>query len=151
MAKRALDFKLSSPTKTRPTPTPPLSPKDITLPNPTATISGMIASVSPVGPNKYFDGELTDGDTTIRFIGFRKEQQQCLHTYCQQEKPINIKNCRIQYNKYNNKLEILLKNDTAIELSDADFTVPYLKTIGSNQIKLQSKTNTTKLQSLQKS
>ena len=92
MAKHALDFLDIAPTKrTRETPPPiALSPKDITSSNQAATVSGVIASVSPVCPTKYFDGKLTDGDTTLRIVGFRKQQQQCLQAYCKQQMPINI-------------------------------------------------------------
>lgn len=72
-------------------PPPPLSPAEITTPETHATINGMIASVSPIKPSKYFDGELTDGDNIIRFVGFRSEQRQLLHSFCEKKKPITIK------------------------------------------------------------
>lgn len=35
---------------------------------------------SPIKPSKYFDGDLTDGDGIIRFVGFSKEQCKHLHS-----------------------------------------------------------------------
>ena len=78
MAKRSLDNLTQTPKKKfkeLTPPPPPLSPAEITEPQTHATINGVIASVSPLKPSKYFDGELTDGDTIVRFVGFRKEQR----------------------------------------------------------------------------
>lgn len=100
-------------------PPPPLSPAEITGPQSHATINGMIASVSPIKPSKYsskyFDGELTDGDTIIRFVGFRREQRQLLHSFCEEKKPITIKNCQVQWNK--DHLKVVLKSTSQVELS----------------------------------
>ena len=110
-----------------------MSPREFTLPNQNATINGIIASVSLVRPSKYFDGKLTNGDTTLRFVGFHKQQQQLLNSYCKQQKPIKIKNCQNQFNKFNHQLEIMTQN---IELPTMKFSVPDLKTVGSKEIKL---------------
>ena len=138
MAKRSLDFNepQSTPKKKSKEATEqlmPLSPTDITSTDRDTTINGIIACLSPVRPSKYFDGELTDGNTIIRFVGFRKEQQRRLHSYCEQKQPITLKNCEVQLNKFNHQLEILLKNDTQIEMQ---FSVPDMKTVGSQEIQL---------------
>lgn len=44
-------------------------------PTPHATIHGMLASLSPLKPSKYFEAELTDGSKCIRMVGFDKSQQ----------------------------------------------------------------------------
>lgn len=109
MGKHALNLEVqTTPKKAKDTTPPiPLSPSEITSPNQTAVFNGVIASVSPVRFSKYFDGELTDGDTTLRFVDFRKQQQQLLHSLCLQQQPIKIQNCQIQFNKFSHQLEIL--------------------------------------------
>ena len=141
MAKRILEIPTPQPPKKKPReittpPPPPLSPAEITSPQSHATINGMVASVSPIKPSKYFDGELTDGDTIIRFVGFRKEQRQLLHSFCEEKKPITIKNCQVQWNKFKNHLEVVLKSASQVELSQTEFDIPNLKTVGSSEITL---------------
>lgn len=92
----------------------------------------MIASVSPLKPSIYFDGELTDGDTKVRFVGFRKEQREILHTFCEEKSPSPKK----LPSKFYNHLEIVLKGSSQVEVSEADFHVTNLKTVGSSEIQL---------------
>lgn len=97
MAKRALEPTTPQSRKKKPKemeqtpPPPPLSSAEITGPHNLTTVNGMIASVSPIKPFKYFDGELTDGDGIIRFVGFSKEQCERLHSFCEERKPNIIK------------------------------------------------------------
>ena len=101
----------------------------------------MIASVSPLKPSKYFHGELTDGDAIIRFVGFRKEQRERLHSFSEEKKPIVIKNCQVQWNKFKNQLEIVLKSSSEVEASENKFHIPDLKTVGSALITLNELNN----------
>ena len=94
------------------------------------------ASVSPIRPSKYFDGELTDGDTVIRFVGFRNEQRQLIHSFGEEKKPITIKNCQVQWNKLKNQLEVVLKSHSQVQVSDVEFDIPNIKTVGSSEITL---------------
>lgn len=140
MAKRISEATMPSPKKKReveitPSP-PPLSPTQITAPQIHATINGVIASVSPIKPSKYFDGELTDGDNIIRFAGFRNEQRELLHSLCEEKKAIALKNCEVKWNKNKDHLEIMLRSATQVERSETEFDVPNLKTIGSSEITL---------------
>ena len=100
MAKRSLDFSQQPPTpnkRSKKADNPiPLSAGKITAPDTNVTVNGIVACLSPLRPSKYFDGELTDGDTVIRFVGFRNEQRQMLHTFCEQKTPITLTNCQIQ-------------------------------------------------------
>ena len=137
MAKRSLEYATpNSQKKSREmetTPPPPLSPGEIKSPQTHATIN---ASVSPIRPSKYFDGELTDGDTVIRFVGFRNEQRQLIHSFCEEKKPITIKNCQVQWNKFKNQLEVALKSHSQVQVSDVEFDIPNIKTVGSSEITL---------------
>ena len=114
----------------------PLSPGNIQSTSASATVHALIASVSPLKPSRYFDGEITDGDSVIRIVGFDKVQRQMLHTYCNQKTPISLKNCQIQRNKYHGKLEVVLKGNTKIEQSSIEFEIPDMRTIGSPLIPL---------------
>ena len=108
-----------------------LSPADITTVDPHANVQAMITSVSPIKPSKFFDGELTDGETILRFVGFDKHQREELLRYSENGIPVTLKNCQVSQNKYNNKLEVILKNCTKLEKSDVSFNVSDPKTIGS--------------------
>ena len=55
-----------------------LSPTTIASPSNNANVNALL---SPVKPTRYFDGELTDGNTVIRVAGFDKAQQQHLLAY----------------------------------------------------------------------
>ena len=37
-------------------------------------VHGVLASLSPLKPSKYFEGELTDGNECMRMVGFDKLQ-----------------------------------------------------------------------------
>ena len=135
MAKRALTFNdpcdTSSNKKTmhkKKKISSPISPSEIHSPDNHVTVQALVASVSPVKPSKYFDGEVTDGDTMIRFVGFDKEQ---LHSWYTKRIPVTIKDCQ---NKFNNQLEIVIKSCKTIEQCDAEFFVENIKTIGSTLI-----------------
>ena len=132
MAKLALEFTSppSSPQKLA-KPEELLSPTTIASPSNNATIHGMLASLSPIKPTRYFDGELTDGNAVIRVVGFDKAQQQHLLTYCEQEVPITLSNCQVQYNRSKSKLEVVLKRYTKIQRSPVQFDIQDLKTVGS--------------------
>ena len=69
MAKRPLQFE--SPEKTKFPKHLPLSPSDVTTSDQHATITGVLASLSPLRPSHYFDGELTDGQSIIRGCWFQ--------------------------------------------------------------------------------
>lgn len=139
MAKRSLTFMGSpepSAQKVSRQQSIPLSPTSIDSPSNNATVHALIASLSPVRPSRYFDGELTDGDSVIRIVGFDKAQRQQLNDFCEQQLPITLKNCQIQYNKAKNKLEVVLRTYTKIERSHIKFDVPDMKTVGSPLIPL---------------
>ena len=55
-----------------------LSPSKITTPDEHATVMGLLASLSPIKPLRYFDGELTNGESVIRLVGFNNNAN-CYH------------------------------------------------------------------------
>lgn len=144
MAKRSLDFQsqeqphsYSSPKKTlKIEQLSPLSPGNIKSEDPHATVHALVTSVSPITPSRFFEGELTDGDSIIRIVGFDKHQRQKIDNFCTKGIPITLKDCQIQTNTFKNKLEIVIKNYTVVEESDLHFKVSDPKTVGSALVKL---------------
>ena len=74
-----------------------------------ATVCGVVASLSPIRPSKYFDGELTDGESIIRLVGFDKNKRQELQSYSDYSIPVTLKNCLNQQNKFKGSLENSVK------------------------------------------
>ena len=107
----------------------PLSPAEIKSPNQHATAHALVACISPIKPSRYFDAELTDGDSIIRIVGFDRKQRQQLDSFCGKKIPIIIKDCKIQLNKFQNKQEVVLKSKTQVEEANIEFNVPDLKTV----------------------
>ena len=115
---------------------PLLSPSKITSVDEHATVTGLLASLSPIKPSRYFDAELTDGESLIRLVGFDKAKQRQLQPFSEDKLPVTLKDCLIQRNKYNDNLEIVIKPYTKIEESQMKFEVHDLKTAGSPVISL---------------
>lgn len=122
--------------KTPPKKKPLLSPSNISSVEEHATVTGLLASLSPVKPSRYFDAELTDGESLIRLVGFDKSKQRQLQPFSDYELPVTLKDCVIQKNKYSGNLEIVIKPYTKIEESHVNFEVKDLKTAGSESISL---------------
>lgn len=66
-----------------------------------ATIHGVINFLSPVKKAKttqkpFFNGTLTDGNKSMRLVGFDDKQQQQLKQLMKDNKPVEIKGCSIQ-------------------------------------------------------
>ena len=59
-----------------------------------------------------------------------------MDSFCDKKIPITIKDCRIQFNKFQNKLEVVLKSKTQVEETNIEFDIPDLKTVGSSEIQL---------------
>ena len=65
----------------------------------------------------YFDGSLTDGTSTMRFVGFTTEQQNKLATYLEAHQPACLINCEVNRSRQGNSFEIILKKFTEITQS----------------------------------
>ena len=107
-----------------------LSPSKITSVDEHATVTGLLASLSPIKPSRYFDAELTDGES------LDKAKQRQLQPFSDYQLPVTLKDCLIQRNKYNDNLEIVVKPYTQIEESQMKFEVHDLKTAGNAVISL---------------
>lgn len=119
-------------------PLPLLSPSRITSTDDHATISGILSTLSPIKPSRYFDGEITDGDGLMRIVGFDKNHLRQLQPYMGYGIPVTLKDCVVQRSRYKNALEIVLKSHTKIEDSKSSFNICDLKTAGSTVVTLDA-------------
>ena len=141
MAKRALNFddSTSSKDELQRVKLEPLTPTKLAAADLHATIDALIASVSPPpkDSNKsFFEGEITDGETITRIVGFDKTQRDTLDHFQRKGIPVTIKNCVVQLSKFSNRYEVVLKGYTNIEQSAAHFQVKNFDTLGSKCIPL---------------
>ena len=58
-----------------------LSPSKITDTEQHATVTGLLASLSPIKPARYFDGDLTDGESVVAFDKTKQRQRQPFADY----------------------------------------------------------------------
>lgn len=84
---------------------------------------------------KYFEGEITDGEVIIRIVGFDRDKREQL--VLNEGKTVILSDCQIQHNKFNGKLEILIKGYTRIAESDPLFEVSDISTFGSEKISIR--------------
>ena len=137
MAKRALTYDTSVDSQPQTKKSEPTTPSKISTPDGHATVEAAVMSLSPQKTNStFFDGELTDGKTVIRLVGFDRQQHTTLKNFFQKAIPIRLNNCAIQRNKLSGKLEVNIKGYTVIEKSTTTFHMEKLATLGSHEIPL---------------
>lgn len=100
-----------------------LTPKKVKTSDANATISAIVASVSPTKPKKsnFFDGELTDREAIVRVVGFDQQQRDALKQYKEKCLPVTLRNVQIQENKITKKMEVVLKTYSKMEQSSMKF------------------------------
>lgn len=78
----------------------------------------------------YFEGQISDGTTSMRMVGFEKAQNDKLTTYYEQKLPITLEDCQVQKSHFSGgSLEILLKRSTKFLTSPKNIdntTIPVL-------------------------
>ena len=52
--------------------------------------------LSPLQPNRYFHGELTDGEAIMKVVGFDKTKLEKLRPYYEYQVPVTLRDCVIQ-------------------------------------------------------
>jgi len=100
---------------------------DVSQPYPNANLHAVIKSLSPVKKGRhstYFDGVLTDGDSTLCMVGFRSEQQKRLSAFSRDKTPISLQNCEIKQSRQGYQMEVMPKNLTQIVKSPKVIEVP---------------------------
>ena len=78
--------------------------------------------MSPNSKRKCFDGRITDGKATLRFVGFTTEQQEQISKNAAND-PIAIAECSIRNTRTGNSLEIIVHDNTIISKSTKKFDV----------------------------
>lgn len=98
--------------------------ESVNEPADSASVHGVMSDVSPIKKGRYsdfFEGNVYDGQSTMRLVGFKKSQQKQMKQMMESKEPIHIDDCQIKCAKRGNKLEILLKNATKIKKSPKKF------------------------------
>ena len=98
---------------------------DITEPIPTASLHGVIQTLSQIKKGKqtnYYEGKLSIIEhSSQRFVGFKKSQQAKLKELMDNQQPVYLEDCEIKKAKRGNSMEILLKSSTTIHKSPKKF------------------------------
>ena len=116
-----------------------LSPSQLSSPEPSATVNGVVASLSPQKErSRFFHGELTDGESVVRVVGFEKEQRQKLADFYQKQQPVTIRNCQVSMNKITGKPEVVIKSYTTLENSEETFNIQDPKTVCSPLVSISN-------------
>ena len=116
-------------------------PSKIDEPAQKVSVCAMIASLSPMR-NKRFTGELVDEYKAIRFVGFDKAIQAKLEALANENTPVKLTNCDIQFNTYSKSLEVVVKGYTKVETSPVKFNITDPDSITASTITLSQLANT---------
>ena len=79
---------------------------DVSKPSPNAKIHGIITCISPMKKSKtcdFFDGEISDGKSSIRLFGSVRKQ-----LFQNRQSPVSISNCEVKNSRRGNQLEVCL-------------------------------------------
>ena len=108
-----------------------LSPSKITTSSCSkkAEVEGIVRSISMSPVKKgaspaqvFFDGELSDGEQIVRFVGYEKDQFEKLDGYYQSQKPCRLRDCMISEGR-TGKLQVVVKSYTSIGDSKTPFEI----------------------------
>jgi hypothetical protein len=58
-----------------------LSPGGLQSPRDDAKVHALVTNLSPITLSWYFEGQLTDGESIVRLVGFDKKQSECLEIF----------------------------------------------------------------------
>ena len=94
--------------------------------SPNAKIHAVVQSVSPMKKSKtcsYFDGEVTDGKSTVRVYGFDCRVRRKLVEFGESRNVVVMSNCEVKRSQKGEELEILVTKHTEVEKSEKVFDV----------------------------
>lgn len=95
-------------------------------PSPKAKINAVLTNVSPMKRSKtcsFFDGEITDGKSTMRVFGFDDTVRRKLISYEESKSPVMFENCEVKPSRKGNQLEVLLTKYTEISSCQKTFDI----------------------------
>ena len=101
---------------------------EVANPSPNAKIRGVVTSMSPMKKGRtcnYFDGEITDGKTSMRLFGFDSAAgvRRKLMEFEGKAESVTLSKCEVKRARQGTNLEILLGKYTDVQRSDKAFSV----------------------------
>lgn len=75
---------------------------EVTYPSPSAAVHGVVQVVSPMKKGKkspYFDGQFSDGKSTMRLVGFDSQVRRKLLGENGSGKPVALVNCEVKQSR----------------------------------------------------
>ena len=61
---------------------------------------------------KYFEGQIADDQTSMRFVGFDPQQQQEFAAHREKNEPVAVDNCQIQKSRYSDDMDMMINRWT---------------------------------------
>ena len=62
----------------------------------------------------YFDGKLSDGENSLRIVGFDAKVQQKLMDFHSRKEPVALVNCQVKESKFSSTLELHMRKNTEV-------------------------------------
>jgi hypothetical protein len=84
----------------------------------------------------FFDGELTDGKSSLRLFRFDSTTRNLLADFKEAKQPIILENCEIKESQVNDNIEIHVSSKTEVEESTEEYEIGTL--IEGNSYNLQN-------------
>ena len=103
-----------------------LQVSEVSSVSPNAKIHAVVESLSPMKKSKtcsYFDGQITDGKTTMRVFGFDAGVRRKLVEFEDTKKAVALTNCEVKRSRRGEDLEVLVTKKTEVEKSEKVFEV----------------------------
>jgi hypothetical protein len=104
-----------------------------------ARVGGVVLSSSPMKKSQtspFFDGELTDGKSSLRLFRFDSTTRNLLADFKEAKQPIILENCEIKESQVNDNIEIHVSSKTEVEESTEEYEIGTL--IEGNSYNLQN-------------
>ena len=79
---------------------------------------------SKKGKTKYFDGKLSDGKRSARFVCFDAKMHERLCNIQQKREPLALSNCEVKESKFLSGLEVVVRKSSEIHPSPKKMQVP---------------------------
>ena len=100
------------------------------VPQSSASVEGVfVGNISPVktsrsnGRVKYFEGHLSDGTKTVRFVSFEPKLRPQIEEARESLRGVALKNCTVKRSREAGELEVLVSSQTKIISSPKKFKV----------------------------
>ena len=95
-------------------------------PNSNAKVEGIVTSISPMKAGKscsYYDGEISDDHSSLRFCGFSATTRRKIEESYENNEPVLLNGCELKKSRQRDGLEILVKTGTEISKSQKSFEI----------------------------